>query len=50
MAYDSLASQFSLYFGTSDSLRNIILLHLIRLIDDQYDFAVYYFHDEGPME
>ena len=50
MAYKNLACQFWVYFETLYSLRDVITLHLIRLIDDKKDLLVDYFRDEGPME
>ena len=50
MAYKNLACQFPLLFGTLYSLRDVILLRLVRRIDDKQDLAVDYFQDEGPIE
>ena len=38
MAYKSLAWQFSLYFETLHSLCDVVLLHVIRVIDDKQEF------------
>ena len=42
-ACKDLACQFSLYFGSSYSLRDVILLNLIILTDNKKDFAVNHF-------
>ena len=48
IVYKNLARQFFLYFGPLYSLRDVILLHLIRLIiDHKQNFYVHYFWEEG---